>query len=46
MGWEVGEDTPKTEASKAPVPIGNDAVALLKAWRKAQMPDQAAMGPD
>jgi integrase len=46
LGWEVDEDTPKTEASAAPVPIDKQAVALLKAWRKAQMADQAAMGPD
>ncbi len=44
LGWEVDEDTPKTEASAAPVSIDKPAVAVLRAWRKAQMADQAAMG--
>jgi integrase len=46
LGWEVDEDTPKTEASAAPVSIDKPTVALLRAWRKAQMADQAAVGPD
>lgn len=46
LGWEVDEDTPKTEASAAPVSLDAGSVALLRAWRKAQMADQLAMGGD
>ncbi len=40
------EDDPKTDASNAPVPLGKDTVTLLRAWRKDQMADQLAIGPD
>lgn len=43
MGWEVAEDTPKTDASPAPVRLDKDTVALIRAWRKAQVADQLAM---
>lgn len=46
LGWEVAEDTPKTEASAAPVRLDKDTVALMRAWRKAQVADQLAMAGD
>jgi integrase len=46
VGWDVEEDTPKTEASAAPVPFDKSTVTLLRAWRKVRMADQLAVGPD
>jgi len=46
LGWEVAEETPKTDASAAPVSLDKATVALLRAWRKAQMADQLAMAGD
>jgi hypothetical protein len=36
----------ETEASAAAMPLDKASVKLLRVWRKAQMTDQLAMGPD
>ncbi len=46
VGWEVAEGTPKTDASAAPVRLDKDTVALIRAWRKAQVADQLAVAGD
>jgi integrase len=46
LGWEVEEDDPKTEASKAPVAFDAGTAEVLKAHRQQQRKDQVAWGED
>ena len=43
-GWDVEEDSPKTEASDDTVTLDRETVAVLRAWRKAQLAERLAWG--
>jgi integrase len=44
-GWDVDEDTPKTDSSDDPVPLNVETVSVLRAWRQLQDADREAWGP-
>ena len=43
-GWDVEEDFPKSEASDDTVTLDRETVAVLRAWRKAQLTERLAWG--
>jgi integrase len=43
-GWDVEEDSPKTEASDDTVTLDKGTVSVLRAWRKVQLAERHAWG--
>jgi integrase len=44
LGWQAAESTPKTDASDGTVSLDKGTVAVLKAWRKAQLAERLRWG--
>jgi integrase len=44
LGWEAVESEVKSDASNAAVAIDADTVAVLRAWRRAQLAERLSMG--
>ena len=44
VGWDVVQQSPKSDAGARDVPLDAATVAVLRAWRKKQMADRLAWG--